>query len=60
MLGVVFEITIKIRETPENVSELSILLIKSFPKIRTWLIFSNCKVHFFERTLGMFILGVGF
>ena len=60
ILGVVFEITIKIRKTPENVSELSILLIQSFPKIRTWLIFSNCMVHFFEGTLGIFILGVVF
>ena len=60
ILGVVFEITIKIRKTPENVSELSILLIQSFPKIRTWFIFSNCTVHFFEGTLGIFILGIVF
>ena len=38
ILGVVFEITVNIRKTPENISESSILFIQSFPKIRTWLI----------------------
>ena len=48
ILGVVFEITIKKRKTPESVSELLILLIQSSPKIRAWFIFSNCMVHFFR------------
>ena len=34
--------------TSKYISELSILLIQSFPKIRTWFIFSNCTVHCFR------------